>query len=1090
MNTATSRAHRPEPRVPAELLERRLSADPPPARRRTGQHSDLVIACVLDEFSFRAFDGEADLAPLTMDNWLVEITAAQPDLLLVESAWRGYRGKWWNTVHQHGPELTGIVEWCRERGIPTAFWNKEDPVHFNTFLTTATLFDAVFTTDLDCVPRYKRHLGHDDVYFLPFAAQLADFNPAERYRRIDGCAFAGAYYERYPERTSDLRELSTELSAHGRRFDIYDRNLGLDMPGYMFPSEYEEYIVGGALTPELLDTPYKGYTSNLNLNSVKQSQSMFARRVFELMASNTLVISNFSRGLRNMFGDLVVASDSGSEIRRRLDAVEQEANGNCRLREMALRKVLSEHTYAHRLEFIASSVGIGPAESRPELVALVAMPENPQHLQAVIDSVQRQRHSDVVCILIGAEDDYQRDERFIAVTDSAAAARVLSDLGAEFVGALDPSDHYGANYVMDLVSHLRWADVAAVGHSEHFSVNDADEGELVVKNEGTAYSTQDALELTRSLVRLSHKDCWVSADLPSFTIDAKGPGFAVGTSEYCRGGFGLSSETLAPCSELEVDCGASLADLRVFSDQLPVEESNRRQLAQFDLLTLSNSFASSEHAEVYEGSNGRLHLLSRLAPGSHAYVNSDEEFAVDALLVENEPTIYIDSPPGLEFLLVLYYLDTRGKRLSHEFVRPRSNNPLSVPAKAVNVRLGFRISGSGSTQIDTMFLEKNHVSPRPIFTRSNTLLATNVYPTYSNLYRNGFIHARTRSYLEAGQKSEVLRIESNVEPEFAEFENIDSAWIGPQILDRTLTGNSVERVLVHFLDRKMWSVLSNHTEIPKIIVWIHGAEIQPWWRRSFNYTSEDELAIAKSASHERMNFWREVFTQLPDNFHFVFVSQHFAEENFEDLEMRLDEDRYSIIHNPIDTEIFTFSSKPPDQAKRILTIRPFASPKYANDLSVAAILALKDRPGFDELHFRIIGDGVLFDELLQPIANLENVTIERRFLNHEEIAAIHKDYGVFLTPTRGDSQGVSRDEAMASGLVPVTSATAAIPEFVDETCGFLARPENSEDLADAMWTIAHDDSLFRRLSESAAQRVRRQSSSDVIVPQELALIFG
>jgi glycosyltransferase involved in cell wall biosynthesis len=36
-------------------------------------------------------------------------------------------------------------------------------------------------------------------------------------------------------------------------------------------------------------------------------------------------------------------------------------------------------------------------------------------------------------------------------------------------------------------------------------------------------------------------------------------------------------------------------------------------------------------------------------------------------------------------------------------------------------------------------------------------------------------------------------------------------------------------------------------------------------------------------------------------------------------------------------------------------------------------------------------------------------------------------------PSRTDTQGVSRDEAMSSGLVPVTNAVAAIPEFVDDT---------------------------------------------------------
>ena len=78
----------------------------------------------------------------------------------------------------------------------------------------------------------------------------------------------------------------------------------------------------------------------------------------------------------------------------------------------------------------------------------------------------------------------------------------------------------------------------------------------------------------------------------------------------------------------------------------------------------------------------------------------------------------------------------------------------------------------------------------------------------------------------------------------------------------------------------------------------------------------------------------------------------------------------------------------------------------------------------------IIGDGPLFDDLIKPLKHFTNVKYQKTFLQHHQIAKIHKNYGIFLIPTRMDSQGVSRDEAMASGLVPITNNVAAIPEFV------------------------------------------------------------
>lgn len=1090
MAATTAPSDRPAPFLPEDIIARRRIGASVPTRRRTGRAGHLVVACILDDFSFAAFSREADLAPLTMKNWQVELTAAQPDLLLVESAWRGHRQKWWNSVHHHGPELTGIVEWCKERGIPTAFWNKEDPVHFNTFLTTAGMFDAVFTTDLDCVPLYKKELGHDNIHFLPFAAQTAEANPLETFDRVEGCAFAGAYYEKYPDRLADLAELSTELSAGDQRFDIYDRNYGTDMPGYQFPEEYQSYIVGGALTPDMLDVPYKGYTANLNLNSVKQSQSMFARRVFELMASNTLVISNFSRGLRLMFGDLTITTDSGTEMCRRLERIDAHPYGRERLRAMALRKVLREHTYADRLAFIAEEAGIALGHRDLETVGLIAVLRNEADAARAHQVVAAQTYPNLHLVLLDQRPDLQTSGNDEHVTSFDAALERIRTMGITLIGAIDTRNYYGPNYVLDLVQSLRWADVPAAGHYERFAL-DAEKAIAAARlNEGTAFTAQPELALTRSLVRSDAFADWIAGCPATPGIDATGPGLAVGVAEYFENGADADTETLACCLPLNIDTGASLETLRTFADQQIIKDSVPPASKTLDIAPLVGSMAPIPSVSVTSDDEGRVLIHSELSAGEYAYVFFLADLPRSALPDDGSPTLYLDTPPGLEFLFVIYYLDEAGKRLAHSFVRPRMNNDITIPEGVGSIRFGLRVSGPGSTVVKHIFLERYDRPRQPLLTRSTTLVATNVYPSYDNLYRNGFVHSRTRSYLDVGQRTDVLRVGPHPDAAFAEFEDLDTAWVDSETFERTLAQGAIRRVLVHFLDRGIWNALRQHPETDQVIVWVHGAEVQPWWRRQYNYSTDAELEAAKPASDARLEFWREVFTMLPDNFHFVFVSQYFADEVFEDVGITLNDSRYSIIHNPIDTEIFDYVAKTDEQRRKVLTIRPYASPKYANDLSAAAILSLKDRPGFEDIEFRVIGDGALFDEVLEPLRTLPNVTIERGFLTHSEIAALHKDYGVFLTPTRMDAQGVSRDEAMSSGLVPISTNVAAIPEFVDDSCGFLAPPEDHQELAEAIWKLAHDSELFQRLSRSAADRVRQQTASSVILPQELSLIFG
>ena len=67
-----------------------------------------------------------------------------------------------------------------------------------------------------------------------------------------------------------------------------------------------------------------------------------------------------------------------------------------------------------------------------------------------------------------------------------------------------------------------------------------------------------------------------------------------------------------------------------------------------------------------------------------------------------------------------------------------------------------------------------------------------------------------------------------------------------------------------------------------------GLEIQPWWRRKYNYNNEKDLERAKKESAERQELWAEVFSSLEgSNLHFVFVSQYFADEIFEDNKITL-----------------------------------------------------------------------------------------------------------------------------------------------------------------------------------------------------------
>lgn len=1054
----------------------------------------IKVACVMDEFTFHSYEPECNLLQLTPDAAVSELEVFNPDLLFIESAWRGKDELWNRKIGTLSSELKSVLQWCKERHVPTIFWNKEDPVHFETFLTTAQQFDYVFTTDIDCIARYKAALGHERVYLLLFACQPKTHNPIELYPRKDAFCFAGAYYVRYPERTRDLENYVSEF-PNFKPLEIFDRNFGKDDVNYQFPPEYQPYIVG-TLPFNEIDKAYKGYRYSINLNSIKQSQTMFARRVYELLGSNTITVSNFSRGVRLLFGDLVVSSDSGKVIVDRLQRLSEEDSQKLRLAGM--RKAMLEHSYEQRLAYVASkALGWAGVNALPA-ITVVALAKSKEECLQAIKSYRIQRHEPKRLILVvngrdgdwlGATEDPTISVIYPAQADGVQLASILDR--DDWIALMSPDDYYGPNYLLDLAIATRYSNAQVIGKAARFRSTD-NEAELLDSEKayrpGMQLSTRSSIIQAGLLREEESLLPWLEQHLSTAW---EHPGLSVDAFNYCENGCLTNSEPTVKerVDDLNVDCGISIDSLLKAGETIPPSEFDESRLPKWTATKLTQLFGSVKSTTVnFESVLGGLTIQSSLLDGKHEYVYAPSELPFNTLPTSNQLETYLDATPGLDIQYVFVFLNDKKQKISHVIHTANRNHSDQMPEGTAFVRVGLRIYGSGATTIRALMWGHQKLEPERLIGRGDVLVLTNHYPSYDDLYRNGFVHSRVKSYQQRGVHVDVFRLRPQGVLTYHEYQNVDVITGGQEALRKLLDSGSYRSVLVHFLSSEMWDVLEHYPDL-QCIVWVHGAEIQPWHRRDYNYQNEHERDEAVRLSERRMKFWRGILNLKNQNLKLVFVSRYFAEEVFEDLGFRLPEEMYVIIHNPIDTNLFAHHQKSAEQRKRVLSIRPYASRKYANDLSVRAILNLSKKPFFKDIEFRMIGDGKLFDETLEPLRQFANVTIQRGFLNHQQIAALHREYGICLSPTRMDAQGVSRDEAMSSGLVPVTNAVAAIPEFVDESCGILAVSEDADGLAEGIEMLYENPSRFLELSRQAAERVKNQSSAERIIGMELELFM-
>ncbi len=460
-------------------------ASPIPEARAEGP----LVAAILDTFTQHSLQYEVGLLLVSRENWRAEIEEGKPSMLLVESAFSGNDREWRHLIagyedHADNP-LGDLLEYCRKAGIPTVFWNKEDPAHFDDFVGAARNFDIVFTSDSDCVQVYREELGHDRVYVLPFAAQPRIHNPSreEGWTSHPVC-FAGSWIEyRFPDREEALGYLLTPALPFG--LHIFDRNLTRADLGqyYRFPDRYREAVKGTLTYGEML-TAYRSYDVMLNVNTISDSPTMFSRRVFESLACGTPVISSESVGMRRMLDGHVRVTRSAEETAGHL--VDLLGDEEARLREghLAYRYVHENHTYRHRMAEVFRRVGIELPVTAQPAVSVLMPTMRPENVGRCLENFRKQTYAqkELVLILNNAEFDLDAVKREAESIPNVQVLHVdgrttlgdclnrgVAAASGSYVAKMDDDDLYGESYLSDSVLAASFSDAEVVGKGAFFT---------------------------------------------------------------------------------------------------------------------------------------------------------------------------------------------------------------------------------------------------------------------------------------------------------------------------------------------------------------------------------------------------------------------------------------------------------------------------------------------------------------------------------------------------------------------------------------------------------------------------------------------
>jgi hypothetical protein len=263
--------------------------------------------------------------------------------------------------------------------------------------------------------------------------------------------------------------------------EIYDRRFGHEDKAFGFPERFEERVKG-ALPYDQMINAYKAHRIFLNVNSVHDSPTMFSRRVFELLACGTAVVSTESVGVEQTLGEVVAMVETQEQATEALTKLQDDDYWR-ELTQRGHRRVLGEHTYRHRLAEVANTLGFNVTAYPGEEVAALALVDDvdqARRFRAVVSSISAQETRPAE-LLIGSHTSVAGDLQELQSDGSEIRVRVvqqdpddtrsqryreLAALAASpWLAVLHPAHTYGEHHITDLVLTTRYVDADIIGNA-------------------------------------------------------------------------------------------------------------------------------------------------------------------------------------------------------------------------------------------------------------------------------------------------------------------------------------------------------------------------------------------------------------------------------------------------------------------------------------------------------------------------------------------------------------------------------------------------------------------------------------------------
>ncbi|MBY0074700.1 CgeB family protein [Priestia aryabhattai] len=255
-----------------------------------------------------------------------------------------------------------MTDWLRNENVKLVVWMTEDPYYMDTTKNLVSRYDYVFTIESSALNFYCEN-GHPSVYLLPLGTDPNVFSPKENTdtKQMNDICFVGFPYPKRVEMINFLlKKTSYTVQVAGRKWKDnliqWSDNKQLSVVDWIPPTEVAHHYNHSRI---VLNT-HRPYDLAENKNSLGIRNYSINNRTFDIAASGAFQIISYKPDLRNYFTEAeMVSFQNKEELLCKINYYIKHKEEREKIASRAKAKVLSQHTFSHRIKEIISTIQKG-----------------------------------------------------------------------------------------------------------------------------------------------------------------------------------------------------------------------------------------------------------------------------------------------------------------------------------------------------------------------------------------------------------------------------------------------------------------------------------------------------------------------------------------------------------------------------------------------------------------------------------------------------------------------------------------------------------------------------------------------------------